>query len=155
MSALDSDRPSATVFAQAPDIGQFRAPGLGPDDILHLDEIQRRLAQSAYACLNPLQADWRTARWLDAGLGSRVWDHVRRLAAPEHLDTLQDHYGRLWLDAYRAGAPCIGRSRSYTPMRMPSPSGWSGSQTPGATVGWGYGPCTAWWGITAGSSASP
>jgi GGDEF domain-containing protein len=106
MSALDSDRPSATVFAQAPDIGQFRAPGLGPDDILHLDEIQRRLAQSAYACLNPLQADWRTARWLDVGLGSRVWDHVRRLAAPEHLETLQDHYGRLWLDAYRAGAPC-------------------------------------------------
>ena len=106
MSALDPDRPSATVFAEATDIGQFRDHGLGPDDIPRLDEIQRRLAQSAYACLNPLQADWRTARWLDAGLASRVWDHVCRFAAPERLETVQDHYARLWLDAYRAGAPC-------------------------------------------------
>ena len=109
MSALDPDRPSATVFAEATDIGQFRDHGLGPDDIPRLDEIQRRLAQSAYACLNPLQADWRTARWLDAGLASRVWDHVCRFAAPERLETVQDHYARLWLDAYRAGAPCASR----------------------------------------------
>jgi diguanylate cyclase (GGDEF)-like protein len=106
MATLDPDRPSATVFAQATDIGQFRAHGLEPDDIPHLDEIQRRLAQSAYACLNPLQADWRTARWLDAGLASRVWDHVRRLAALESLETLQDRYTQLWQDAYRAGASC-------------------------------------------------
>ncbi|MGH2577896.1 MAG: hypothetical protein ACRDG9_09150, partial [Actinomycetota bacterium] len=60
MAVLDPDRPSATVFAQnasvnqgATDIGQFRAAGLGPDDIPHLEEIQRRLAQSAYACLSP------------------------------------------------------------------------------------------------------
>ena len=97
MAALDPDRPSATVFAQnasvnegASDIGQFGAHGLGPDDIPRLEEIQRRLAQSAYACLNPLQADWRTARWLDAGLASRVWDHVCRFAAPERLENVQD-----------------------------------------------------------------
>jgi diguanylate cyclase (GGDEF)-like protein len=104
MAALEPELPAS--FSPARETGLDQGPGLGPDDIARLGEIQRRLSQSEFACLGPLHADLHATSWLDLALSSRVWDHLCMLAAEDRIAAAQDRYAKLWQDIYRAGGPC-------------------------------------------------
>ncbi len=106
MSVIYPHRPAAGLFAPAPDEEASCAHGLDAADVSRLGELQRRLAESDYACLGPLRAELEAARWLDAELCRRIWENICLLAAPDRVTLAQDHYPRLWQEAYQARAPC-------------------------------------------------